>query len=145
MNEEIMKNMIELSMNPTFQKGFFEFFMKMQQQEGIESARKFWGGYPEKETLSGNAAEIFEQMISFYSHLGVVPKTKYDEVVKENKKLKEENEFLKNTVREMNLKVWTEGSSRIQEVWKETVDKQMEVATEISKSLLGLFKQAGTK
>ncbi|MDI6793788.1 MAG: hypothetical protein QME81_13140 [bacterium] len=144
MNEKLIENMVELCKNPAFQKGFLDFFIKMQ-QEGIESARKSWGGYPEKETLSGNATEIFEQMISFYSHLGVVPKTKYDEVVKENEKLKEENKFLKNTVREMNLQIWTEGSSKMQEVWKETVDKQMEVAAEISKSLIGLFKQAGTK
>jgi hypothetical protein len=93
---------------------------------------------PKKDTVTENATEVFEQMISFYSNLGFVPKTKYDEVVKEN-------DFLKNTMKEMNQKVFTEGSSKIQDTWKETIDKQMEMNKEIAKNFLDLFKQKGEK
>lgn len=144
MSEEFIKNILALYSNPLFQKGFVEFFMKSQ-QEGIEAARKFWDMNPKKDTVTENATEIFEQMIAFYSNLGFVPKTKYDEVVKENEELKKENEFFKNTMREMNHKVFTEGSLKIQEAWKETIDKQMEIAKEISKSFFDLFKQEDKK
>jgi hypothetical protein len=46
-NDECSMKMMELFTNPLFKKGFFDFFLKMQ-QEGIEAARKFWGGYADK-------------------------------------------------------------------------------------------------
>lgn len=142
MNQEFIKNILELYNNPIFKKGFLEFVMKSQ-QEGIEAARKFWNMKPEKDTVTGNATEIFEHMITFYSNLGFVPKTKYDEAVTENENLKKENEFLKNTMKEINQKVFTEGSLKIQEAWKETIEKQMEITKEISKNFLDLFKHEG--
>lgn len=141
-NEEMTKKMMDLFANPLFKKGFFDFFLKTQ-QEGIEAARKFWDMNPEKDTFTQNTTEIFEQMTAFYSNLGFIPKTKYDEAVKENEALKKENEFLKNTVKEMNQKVFSEGSLQIQKVWKETIDKQMEIAKEMSKNFLELFKHEG--
>ena len=144
MNEDILKNIIDLYNNPFFKSSFLEFFMKMQ-QEGIDSAKKFWDLNPKKNNLSANASDIFENMISFYSNLGFIPKVKYDEVVKENEKLKKENEFLQNTIKELNLKVFTEGSTKIQEAWIETTNKQMEMAKEISKNFFDLFKQSEKK
>lgn len=144
MSEEFIKNILELYNNPLFKKGFTDFFMKAQ-QEGIEAARKFWDMNPEKDTLAENTTEIFEQMTAFYSNLGFVPKTKYNAAVKENEELKKENEFLKNTIKEMNQKVFTEGSLKLQEAWKETIDKQMEMSKEIAKYFLDLFKQKEEK
>jgi hypothetical protein len=144
MNEEIIKNIIDLYSNPIFQRSFLDFFTKMQ-QEGVEAAKKSWDMNPKKNTLSDNTTEIFEQMISFYSNLGFVPKTKYDEVVKENEKLKKEKEFLENTLKELNLKIFTEGSLKIQEAWREITDKQMEMGKDISKNIFDLFKQSSKK
>lgn len=144
MNDEILKNIINLYSNPVFKTSFQEFFMKMQ-QEGIEAAKKFWDLNPKRNSLSANASDIFEYMISFYSNLGFISKVKYDELVKENEKLKKENEFLQNTIKELNLKVFTEGSTKIQEAWIETTNKQMEMAKEISKNFFDLFKQSEKK
>jgi hypothetical protein len=144
MNDEFIKNVMELYNNPLFKKGFSEFVLKMQ-QEGIEAARKFWSINPDKDKLAENAPEIFEQMIDFYSSFGFVPKSKFDELAKENEELKKENEFLLKTIKEMNNQVFAEGSSKIQEAWKETIDKQMEVAKEISKNFLDMFKKEREK
>jgi regulator of replication initiation timing len=144
MNEGIIKNIIDLYSNPIFKSSFLEFSTIMQ-HEGVDAAKKFWDMNPKKNTLSDNTTEIFEQMISFYSNLGFVPKAKYDEVVKENEKLKKENEFLEKTMKELNLKVFNEGSLKIQEAWREITDKQMEMAKDISKNFFDLFKQSGKK
>lgn len=139
MNEEIMKKMLELYGDPNYQKGLQEFFIKMQ-QEGIEAARKFWSQVAAREKLSPQASEIFEQTISFYSGLGFVPKQKHDEVVEENRRLTEENRSLRRTIRELNLKVFSEGSTQVQEAWTEVVEKQMALGGQMAQSIIDLLK-----
>jgi hypothetical protein len=139
-NEEMMKNLIQLYSNPLFQKGFFDFFQKMQ-QEGIEAAKKFWNLSPEKNSLFPNSMEIYEKLIDFYIVLGFVPKSKHDEVLKENEKLKYENAFLRETIKQLQFKVFTEGGEKVQEAWKDIVDKQMELNKDISKNFFELFRQ----
>lgn len=139
-NEEMMKNLIQLYSNPLFQKGFFDFFQKMQ-QEGIEAAKKFWNLSPEKSSLFPNSMEIYEKLIDFYIVLGFVPKSKHDEVLKENEKLKYENAFLRETIKQLQFKVFTEGGEKVQEAWKDIVDKQMELNKDIAKNFFELFRQ----
>ena len=62
MNEEILKRMMEFYSDPDYQKGFMDFFVKMQ-QEGVEAARKFWVQSAAKGKMNPQATEIFEQMI----------------------------------------------------------------------------------
>lgn len=138
--EEMMKNILQLYSNPLFQKGFFDFFQKMQ-QEGIEAAKKFWNLSPEKNSLFPNTLEIYEKLIDFYIVLGFVPKSKYEEVLKENEKLKYENLFLRDTIKQLQFKVFTEGGEKVQEVWKDIVDKQMELNKDIAKNFFELFRQ----
>jgi hypothetical protein len=64
------------------------------QQEGIKAAKQFWDISPLRQSLFPNVSDIFEKMIDFYRNLGFVPFTSYEEVVKENKQLEEENQFL---------------------------------------------------
>lgn len=139
-NEEMVKNMLELYTDPLFKKGFFDFFQKMQ-QEGIEAARRFWGLYPNKGSLFPDASEIYEKMIDFYIILGFVPKMKYDEMVKENEKLKYENTFLRDTIRQLQLNIFKEGGEKVQETWKTIIDKQMEMNKEMAKNFFELFRQ----
>lgn len=139
MNEEIMKMMMEFYGDPNYQKGFMDFFVKVQ-QEGIEAARKSWLQGAAKEKMNPQASEIFEQMMSFYSGLGFVPKQKHDEVVEENRRLKEENELLRRTIRELNMKVFSEGNARVQEAWSEVVEKQMEIGGQMAQSIIDLLK-----
>jgi regulator of replication initiation timing len=139
MYDDLFKNLISLYNNPLFQQTFSNYLMKMQ-QEGLESARKYWQFFPEKSKLADNAPILFEQMIDFYSNFGFVPRKKYDEVVKENEELRRENEFLKETIQKLNFKVMTEGGVKMQEAWKSTVEKQMDVSKEITKSFFDLFK-----
>jgi len=138
-NDECSMKMLELFANPLFKKGFFDFFLKMQ-QEGIEAARKFWSGYGDKNPFP-NAIDMYERMVDFYIVLGFVPKTKYDEVLNENKSLKEENKFLRDTIRELQLSLFTEGGERIQQIWHGIIDKQLETNKEIAKNFFELFRQ----
>jgi hypothetical protein len=99
MNKEAIRQMLELYNNPSFKKGFGEFFVKMQ-QEGLEAARNFWNLHPEKSNLFDISPNIFEQMIEFYSNIGFVPRKKYDEATKENVELKKkERIFAKDNQR----------------------------------------------
>ncbi len=139
MNEEIIRKIMDLWSDPQYQKGFFDFFVKMQ-QEGLEAARKFWHQSAEKEKLHPQASEMFEQMASFYSGLGFVPKQKYDAAVKENEALKKENEALKQTMKELNLKVFSEGSAKVQQAWTTVMEKQMALSKEMAKGFIELFK-----
>lgn len=139
MNDDLFKNLISLYNNPLFQQTFSNYLMKMQ-QEGLEAARKYWQFFPEKNRFADSTPALFDQMIDFYSNLGFVSHKKYDEVVKQNEELKKENDFLKETIQKLNFQVMTEGGVKMQEAWKSTMDKQMEVSKEIAKSFFDLFK-----
>ncbi len=144
MNPDLLKALMGFYENPANRQGFLEFFSKAQ-QEGMEAARKFWESSASGPGTAPVAPELFEQMIAFYSSLGFVPKQKFDEVAKENEALKKENEFLRKTIQELNLKVFEEGSSQIQETWKNVVEKQMAMNKELSKGFLDLFNQSSGK
>jgi len=138
-NQDMIKNMMDLFANPLFKKGFFDFFLKMQ-QEGIESAKKFWNATYDK-NLFPNASDMFEKMVDFYIILGFVPRVKYDEILKENEKLRDENKFLRDTIKELQLTIFKEGGEKMQEAWGTIIDKQLEMNKEIAKNFFELFKQ----
>jgi len=139
-NDECTTKMMGLFTNPLFKMGFFDFFLKMQ-QEGIETARKFWATYSEKNNLFPDAMEMYERMIDFYIILGFVPRVKYDELLSENKSLKEENTFLKDTIRDLQCSLFAEGGEKIQQIWHSSIDKQFEVNKEIAKNFFELFRE----
>ena len=139
-NDECTIKMLNLFTNPLFKKGFFDFFLKMQ-QEGIEAARKFWGTYSDKNSLFPDAIDMYERMVDFYIILGFVPKAKYDELLADNKNLKEENKFLRDTIRELQFSLFTEGGEKAQEIWHSIIDKQLEMNKEIAKNFFELFRQ----
>lgn len=143
MYEDCFKYMLDLYSNPLFKKGFFDFFIKVQ-QEGIESARKFWTTYTEKTSLTPLAPEMFEKIVDFYIVLGFVPRHKYDEALKEVDRLKEENAFLRNTISELQVNVLKEGGEKAQEMWREVVDKQLDMNKEIAQNFFDLFRQLKT-
>ena len=138
-NDKMTKNMMNLFANPLFKKGFFDFFLKMQ-QEGIEAARKSCTNNVNK-NLFPDAIDMYERMADFYIILGFVPGTKYDEVLNENKSLKEENKFLRDTIRELQSSLFTEGGEKVQQIWKSSIDKQVEMNKDISKNFFELFRQ----
>ncbi len=139
-NEEMFKDMLSLFTNPLFKKNFFDFFIKMQ-QEGIEAAKKFWSISLEKNTVYPNVPELYEKMVDFYITLGFVPRTKYDKVLKENEDLRQENKFLKDTIQEVQSSIFKEGGEKLQETWREIVDKQLDLNKEIAKNFFELVKQ----
>ncbi len=142
--EEFSKSLFELYGNPLFKKGFLDFFQKVQ-QEGIETAKKFWNVSPLRQSLFPNTSEIFVKMVDFYRNLGFVPLNRYEEVLKENEQLKKENQFLKDTINDLNQKIFTEGGKAMQELWKTNLDKHIEMSKEIAKGFLEIFKQPGEK
>ena len=137
---DMMKQMSDLFTNPLFKMGFFDFFLKMQ-QEGIESARKFWDSYANTNSLMPSAVDMYERMIDFYIILGFVPRVKLDKIMKENASLKEENKFLRDAMRELQLNLFTEGGERGQQIWHRSIDKQLELHKEIAKNCFELFRQ----
>jgi regulator of replication initiation timing len=139
-NDEMTKKMMDLFTNPLFKKGFFDFFLKMQ-QEGIEAARKFWSAYPGRNSLMPDVIDMYERMVDFYIILGFVPKARFDEVVSENKSLKEENSFLRDTIRELQLSLFSEGGEKVQKLWQGIIDKQLETNKEIAKNFFELVRQ----
>lgn len=139
MNRDFTKSLLELWANPLFAQGFLEFAARMQQW-GIEAARQSWQTNHGSDSPLWNAPAIYEQMLAFYSQLGYVPKKQHDEVVQENERLKKENEFLKATLKDLNLKVLTEGNLKVQELWQETAQKHMAMSAEIARNMLDLFK-----
>jgi hypothetical protein len=138
-NDECGTKMLDLFSNPLFKKGFFDFFLKMQ-QEGIEEARKFWSAYAYKNLFPG-ATDMYERMVDFYIILGFVPRTKYDEALGENNSLREENKFLRDTIRELQMSIFNEGGERVQKLWHDIIDKQLDMNKEISKNFFELFRQ----
>ena len=139
LNDECKTQMEDLFTNPLFKTGFFDFFVKMQ-QEGIESARKYWGAYMEKNSLYPNSADVYERMADFYIIFGFVPKARHDEVLSENKSLREENKFLRDTMRDLQLSLFSEGGKKAQELWQKSIDKQLEINKEIAKTSFDLFR-----
>jgi len=141
MQDDTCKDEIkDLFTNPLFKMGFFDFFLKMQ-QEGIDAARKFWDAYASKNSLVPSAGDMYERMIDFYIILGFVPRVKFDEVMKENANLKEENKFLRDAMRELQLNLFMEGGERGQQIWQSSIDKQLELHKEIAKNCFELFRQ----
>jgi hypothetical protein len=138
--EDMTKEMMDLFTNPLFKMGFFDFFLKMQ-QDGIEAARKFWDSSAEKQSLVPNAIEMYERMIDFYIILGFVPRVKYDDMAKENKNLKEENKFLREALRELQLNIFKDGGEKAQQIWNDSIDKQLDLHKEIAKNFFEVFRQ----
>jgi hypothetical protein len=139
MNNDCWTQMEGLFTNPLFKTGCFEFFVKMQ-QEGIESARRYWSAYMMQNSLYPNSLEMYERMADFFIIFGFVPKVRYDEVVCENRRLREENAFLKDTMRDLQLRLFSEGGKKAQDLWQKSIDKQLEINKEIAKTSFELFR-----
>jgi regulator of replication initiation timing len=139
LEEYMIKNMVDLLTNPLFKMGFFEFFLKMQ-KEGIDAARKFWGSYAEKNNFFPNAGDIYERIVDFYIILGFVPKARYDKIVSENESLQAENKFLRDTIQELQLNLFAEGGEKIQNIWNNSIDKQLDMNKEFAKNFFELFR-----
>lgn len=139
LKEECRSQMEDLFNNPLFKTGFFDFFVKMQ-QEGIESARKYWGTYMEKNSLYPNSLDMYERMADFYIIFGFIPKIRYDQVLSENKSLKEQNKFLTDTLRDLQLSLFSGGGKKAQDIWQKSIDRQLEINKEIAKTSFDLFR-----
>jgi hypothetical protein len=138
-NDDCDTRMNDLFTNPLFKIGFFDFFLKMQ-QEGIDAARKYWMTYAEKNSLFPNVLDTYERMADFYIILGFVPRARHDQVLRENKSLKDENKFLRDTIRELQFNLFSEGGEAAQDIWHKSIDKQLEVNKEIAKNFFELFR-----
>lgn len=136
-NEEMVKNFTNALSNPLFKMNFFEFYKKMQ-QEGIDAAKKFWSMNPATSNLFATP-EIFEKMIDFYIILGFVPSYKYDKLLRENEKLREENKLLKNAMQDLQYNIFKEGGEKAQQTWTDIMDKQFEMNREIAKNFFDMF------
>jgi hypothetical protein len=142
-DEEVVKSILNLYNNFLFRKSVIDFFKKMQ-LDGIEAARKFWDSSPYKNIFPPNASDLFEKMIGFYIDLSLLPKKKYDELLKEREKLQFVNTLLRETFLQLHLKIYVEGGERVREEWKNVIDRQIEMNREIAKNFFELFSQGGT-
>lgn len=143
-NENTMKSMMDLFANPLFRQGCQDFFMKMQ-QEGMEAAKKAWDMSGQKYPSFTSADDFYEKMVDFYTLMGFVPSAKYNELLKENEKLKKENSLLKNMIKDLQNNLFKEGAEMAQQSWQEIIDKQLEVNKELTKSFFEQFKDFSGK
>jgi len=139
MTEQQMRMMLEMFANPMFKQGANE-FLKIAQQQGIEAANKFWGISSESQAFPG-VDKMMERMADFYQTLGFVPQAKYEEVLKENASLKNENQMLRNTIGDLQQKYMAEHGAKAQQAWQEIVDKQLDMSREVTKSFFDVLKQ----
>ncbi len=139
MTEQQMRMMMEMFSNPMFKQGANE-FLKIAQQQGLEAANKFWGISTESQTFPG-MEKMLERMAEFYQTLGFVPQAKYEELMKENASLKNENQMLRNTIGDLQQKYMAEHGAKAQQAWQEIVDKQLDMSREVTKSFFDVLKQ----
>jgi hypothetical protein len=137
------KMMMDLLNNPLFQQGASEYF-KLAQQQGMEAAKKFWGTSATASTFP-DAQQMFDRMADFSSAMGFMPLGKYEELKKENDKLRAENQLLRDTIRDLQQTFATENGAKAQEAWQTVVDKQLEMSREVTKSFFEALKQPPTK
>jgi hypothetical protein len=138
-NEDTLKNMLDLFSNPLFRSGFAEFFSKAQ-QEGLESAKKFWGisDYGKTYPMTG---DLYERLTDWYSVLGFVPSVNHKQTLDENTKLKAENQLLRNMIKDLQLNLFTEGGEKVQQVWHDIIDKQIKMNTEVANTFFEAIRQ----
>lgn len=138
-NDDVLNNMMNLFSNPMFMAGFSAFVNKAQ-TEGFESARKAWGlsDYGKSYPFTG---DIYEKLSDWYSMLGFVPAAKYNQLSDENTKLKAENQFLKSMIKDLQFNLLTEGGEQAQQVWRDMIDKQIKVNTELANSFFEALNQ----
>jgi regulator of replication initiation timing len=139
MTEQQMRMMLEMFSNPMFKQGANE-FLKIAQQQGLEAANKFWGISSEKEQFPG-MDKMMERMGDFYKTMGFVPQAKYEELMKENANLKNENKMLRDSIQDLQQRFTAENSAKAQQAWQEVVDKQLEMSREVTKSFFDVLKQ----
>ena len=122
-----------------FKQGANE-FLKMAQQQGMEAANKFWGISTESQAFPG-AEKMMGQMAEFYKTMGFVPQARFDEAMKEIATLKNENQMLRDTIRDLQHRFMAENGAKAQQAWQEVVDKQLEMSREVTKSFFDVLKQ----
>lgn len=99
---------------PLFKVGFLDFFRTMQ-EEGFDAAKNHWESSCGRDFFIPNATRLFEKLIDLYIILGFVPLSRYEKVVEETAKLKDENTFLRNAVGELEKNVPPSFASNAQE------------------------------
>jgi len=129
-NEEYFKNMLDLFSNPLFRAGLNEFAQRAQ-QEGLEAAKKFWGGSDYGKAFP-YSADMLERLNDWYQLMGFVPLAKYKQIEEENAALKAENLLLKNMIKDMQMNFVTEGGEKAQQVWHDIIDKQIKMNAEVT-------------
>jgi len=129
----------DLFTNPLFRKWFLEFFSKMQ-KEGIQAAKRFWNLSHQGDGLIPKAPEIFEKLIDFYLILGFVPRKRHEIGLRENDRLKEENERFMETLKELRGSIYDD-QKNAKEAWEEIMDRQIEINLEAEGAIRDFFRQ----
>ncbi len=139
LTEQQMRMMMEMLSNPVYQQGMAEFY-KVAQNQGVEAAKKFWGMSSDKPDFP-TAEKMMEQMSGFYQNFGFVPQSRYDEQVKENLNLKNENQALRDALRDLQQRYMSEHGAKAQQAWQDIVSKQLDMSREVTKSFFDVLKQ----
>ena len=142
MTEQQMRMMLEMFSNPMFKQGANE-FLKIAQQRGIEEANKFWGVSTESQSIPG-VDKMMAQVGDFYKNMGFVPQAKYEDLMKENANLKNENQLLRTSINELQQKYMAEHGVRAQQAWQEVVEKQVNMSRDATKGFFDMLMQGST-
>ncbi len=135
LKEEDINDIDHLFGMPLFKMGLLKFFRDMQ-EGGIASAKNYWSLSYGRDFLIPKAPEIFEKLIDFYIILGFVPRTRHEKALEENEKLKEENKFLKGTLRELQDSVLFSSAGELNKRWPEIAGEKTALNNETAQNLL---------
>lgn len=111
----------------------------------MEAAKKAWNMSGQKYPSFTSADDFYEKMVDFYTLMGFVPIAKYNELLKDNEKLKKENSLLKDMIKDLQNNLFKEGAEMAQQSWQSIVDKQLEMNKELTKNFFEQFKDPSVK
>jgi len=138
-NEEMFENLLRLFGNPYLKNNFLDSFLTLQRM-GFVTAPNYWGLMGEKNTGLPNPLDLYARMLDFYMALGFVPRDKYDQALRDNEGLRQENRFLKETIRELQGSIFREGGEGMQETWREITQRQVELNKAVGQNFCELVK-----
>ncbi len=139
-NEEMFENLMGLLNNPLGKNNFLDFFLALQRR-GFEAAPGYGSLTGAQNAIPPNPLELYTRMMDFYMVLGLVPRAKYDQALRDNEELRQENKLLKDTLRELQFNIVREGGARIQDTWREITQRQLELNKEVGQNFCELIKQ----
>ncbi len=109
------------------------------QRAALASATQSWNRAEGK--IFPDPWQLYRLANDFSMALGFVPVAKYDQLLRENEELREENSCLKKIVQDLKFNFLQESGEQMQEVWRTLTQRQLELNREMGKNFLDFMSK----